>query len=368
MKKRNFIFIVAGRLGKNLIVSKVLPFSELGYFERILIFSEGPGYKIKGAEYISLPGFIVNCRFQLLKRLLRIIYEPLQLIFYALKYKPAYINGIYTNPKGINSWFASFFSGSRCIISVIGGKPEIETSFFNRRISLLINLFLLKRCYVVFTKGEKDNKYLISKGIDEKKLIVYNGAIDLNRFCYNKENKDIDLIYVGYFDNNKGPGRFINVCKKILSGGLNINAVMLGTGPLFPVIKEHLKELGLTEEIKLLGKVEDVEKYLKRSKILLLPSRSEGLSSAMLEAMACGCVPVVSDVGNNSEAARNAINSFLVKDYEDINEYFFYVSQLLKDTNLWKELSVNAIKTIFEEYSPKAQSRLLPVFSNSYDE
>jgi glycosyltransferase involved in cell wall biosynthesis len=359
MLNEKIIFIVAGRLGKNLILSKILPLAELRYFDRIIIFSEEPGLKTEYTEYICLPVVITKCRIRFLKKIFRITFEPLQLIYYAYKYKPGYINGIYTNPKGLNSWIASKLTGSRCIISVIGGQPEIETSFFFKKISVGLNLFLLKRSFRVFTKGKIDNRYLINKGVEREKLVIFNGAVDINRFCYRNEIKDIDIIYLGYFDDNKGPDRFINICRKILSENRIINVFMLGTGPLFLVMSKYINEIGLSGVIKLMGKKNDVESYLKRSKVLILPSRSEGLSTAMLEAMACGCVPVASDVGNNSEAAHHGINSFLVKDYGDINEYSKCVLQLLTNTLLWQELSGNAINTIINEYSPKAQAKIL---------
>jgi glycosyltransferase involved in cell wall biosynthesis len=366
MLKEKIIFVVVGRLGKNLIVSKVLPLAELLFFDHIFIFSEEPGFVIGKAEYICLPEVIAKCRIQFLKKILRVIYEPLQLIYYSFKYKPAFINGIYTNPKGVNSWIASKLIGANCIISVIGGQPEIETSFKNKKISIAVNLFLLKRCFKVFTKGQKDNQYFISKGLSSDKLVIFNGAVDINRFCYRNENKDIDLIYVGYFDDNKGPDRFINICRKIISENGIINVLMLGTGPLFPAMSKYIGKIGLSGVIKLMGKKNDVESYLKRSKVMILPSRSEGLSTAMLEAMACGCVPVVSDVGNNREAAHHGINSFLINDYEDINGYANFTTKLLSDLQLWKKLSGNAIDAIRNIYSPEAQAKLLlNVFSNS---
>jgi L-malate glycosyltransferase len=358
-QKKKIIFVVVGRLGKNLIVSKIIPIIKLGYFDRILVFSEEKGFNIEPAEYICLPGIISNLKIRFLNKILRIIFEPLQLVYYALKYRPAYINGVFTNPKGINSWIAAKISGSRCIISIIGGQPEIETSFKNKKISLSLNIFMLKRCFSVFTKGENDNRYLLHKGIDGGKLFIFNGAIDTGRFNYIDDSRDIDLIYVGYFDENKGPDRFIQLCAKILSQYNKINALMIGNGPLLADMIKTVADLELTNEIKLVGKIDDVERYLKRSKLFVLPSISEGLSTAMLEAMACGCVPIVSNVGNNNQAAHHAHNAFLVNDYNDINSYFTHVIKLLTDSSLWKELSENARDTIIERYSPDAQAKIL---------
>jgi glycosyltransferase involved in cell wall biosynthesis len=361
---KRVVFIVVGRLGKNLIVSKVLPFIELNYFKRIIVFSEDPGIEIKSIEYICLPKYIQKCRVKILKNIFRIIYEPGQLIYFALKLKPEYINGVYTNPKGINSFIASTLSGSRCITSVIGGQPEIETSFYIKGFSVLLNMFFLKRCYKIFTKGHKDNEFLLNKGVDPNKLVIFNGAVDIKRYFYKNEIKDIDLIYVGYFDENKGPDRFIDICRKIFKEKNRLNAYMLGSGPLFQVMVKYIEKINLKSCIKMTGAVTDVEYYLKRAKIFILPSKSEGLSTAMLEAMSCGCVPVLSDVGNNGEAALHGINSFLVKNYNDIEEYSLHISRLLADNDLWQRISHCAIKTINEKYSPGAQSKALEKIFN----
>ena len=55
------------------------------------------------------------------------------------------------------------------------------------------------------------------------------------------------------------------------------------------------------------------EMVITKSKVLIMPSISEGLSTAMLEAMSSGCVPVVSDVGEMTKAAfDNVFEEYLV--------------------------------------------------------
>jgi glycosyltransferase involved in cell wall biosynthesis len=359
---RNSIFIVVGRLGKNLVVSKTLPVVSSGVFSHIYIFSEEAGIDMDGAEYIILPALVRNIRPGFLKKIIRRIYEPLQLIIYAWRYRPAIIHGYYSLPKGLNSLIASKLSGSRCIISIIGGKEEIETAFFIPRFSRPLIIWLLKRAHHITTKGRKDNEYLFRYDIKEEKISIFNGAIDTNKFCYRGESKDVDLLFAGNFDEFKGPQRALEIISKVAKELPDIRAVFIGNGPMYKSILNKAANLRLSTNITFAGQVNDSENYFKRSRILLFPSTNEGLSTAMLEAMACRCVPIISDVGNQTEAAINDNNSIVISDYNDLQSFSEHAVNLLKDHKIFNRLAENAEKTILNKYTPEVQGQLCQQF------
>lgn len=362
MARRNSLFIVVGRLGPNLVVSKALPAISSRIFDRVIIFSENQGLPVIGAEYITLPAFIRKMKPVLARKLFRIIYEPLQLTFYAWRYRPAVIHGYYSLPKGLNGLIAAKLSGSRCIISIIGSKEEIERSFFIKRYSRRFIMWYLRKADHLTTKGRKDNEYLSNYGFDEARISIFNGAIDTNRFCYEEEEKDIDILFAGYFDEFKGPQRALEILAKVKSVKPGIRSVFIGQGPLFESMVEKAASLGLSGTITFAGQVNDAENYFKRSGILLFPSSNEGLSTAMLEAMACGCIPVTSDVGNQTEAAKNEYNSLVIPDYHDMDAFAGNIIRLLENKELMKTLSDNAQKTIHAKYTPEEQGKICKLF------
>jgi glycosyltransferase involved in cell wall biosynthesis len=362
MSGRKTLFIVVGRLGKNLVLSKALPAVASGVFSDIYIFRQEAGIAIDGIKNIGLPGYIRNMKPRFLGRIVRIIYEPLQLTFYAWRLRPAIIHGYYSLPKGLNSLIASKLSGSRCIISIIGSKEEIERSFFIKRFSRSFIMWFMKKAHHVTTKGRKDNEYLTRYGFKEEKISIFNGAIDIKRFCYRGENKNIDLLFAGYFDEYKGPQRALEIIRMVMVEFPEIRAVFIGKGPLFESIMRKSSELGLSGNITFAGYVDDSENYFKRSRILIFPSANEGLSSAMLEAMACRCIPITSDVGNQTEAAIHDFNSIVIPDYNDLGGFASNAIRLLKDKNLLNHLAENADKTILEKYTPEEQGRICRKF------
>jgi glycosyltransferase involved in cell wall biosynthesis len=362
---KSILFIVVGRLGKNLVISKVLPVISTGLFTKIYVFREETGIEISGVNYITLPFIIRSIRSNFIRGIFRAFYEPIQLILYALYFRPAIIHGYYTIPKGINSLIASKFSGSQNIISIIGGKEEIETAFFIKRYSKSFIIWFLKKADHITTKGIKDNRYLQNMGISCAKISIYNGAIDIQRFKYREEDKDIDLLFAGYFDEFKGPQRALEIIHLVSKQFSGVRSVFIGNGPMYKVVKKQSENYGLSSNVKFVGFVDDIENFYKRARILIFPSANEGLSTAMLEAMACRCVPITSDVGNQTEAAIHEYNALVVPNYEDIASFSKYALTLLKNPYLLSSLADNAVKTIQEKYSPISQGKACFKFYSS---
>ena len=317
MRKKTMFFVV-GRLGETLVHQKVKPFIETGLFNNCIIFRESEGIEIDNVTYITIPPVFKKIKIIKLRNLSIRIYEPIQLLFYTLKKKPDYINGIYTLPKGLNAVIVGLLTGTKSIVSVIGNTIEIDTYYKWKFFWKNLNIWMLNKTNIVTTTGLAVTNYAISLGIAEEKIFEFPGFVDTDRFYLEKNNeKNIDILFVGTFRKLKGPDKIVKMIKKLLKQFPNIKAHFLGKGYLFDEVQDMIINLGLQKNIILEGYKSDTPTFFQRAKILVMPSRSEGLSMAMLEAMACGCVPVVSNVGNMTEAAHHGINSFVVEDYID---------------------------------------------------
>ena len=358
------IFVVVGRLGKRLTESKLVPIVNSENVKKVYIFREEIGFYIKGAKYIILPKFIRKIKNSFVKKIFRIICEPLQLLYYAMKLKPDYINGVYTLPKGLNSLIISRLIKVKSIVSVIGGVNEItkKESFRFHKLTIFfkkLNLWILRNCDFITTKGIMVKNYLIRQGIYNNKIFVFNGSINTYYFKPPSDNKrDIDILFVGTFIKLKGPDRVLKVIFNLKTRFPNINAYFLGDGHLFGLINKEAQRFELKKNVFLTGNVNETVAYYQRSKILLMPSSTEGLSTAMLEAMACGCVPIVSNVGNMTDAAWHNINAMVVDDYMDIDTFTKYSNELLSNEKKRKNMAEEGIKIVQEKYSIEAQAKV----------
>lgn len=357
-KERKFeIFVVLGRLGNNLSISKLAPVCNLDSVKKVYAFreTESFGYSDK-LSYIILPKAIKRLKPRVLYRVVRWIYEPFQLLYYALKIRPDFINGVYTLPKGMNSFIVSKIMGIKCIISVIGGKEEIRSDIRFPKLWQTLNIYMLKHCYAVTCKGERDVNFLVENGIERERIFVFNGGIDIRRFKDEKLPRIYDIVFAGRFDSKKGPYRILEIIKRLVSEIPDIRCIMLGDGELRKSFESSVNEEGLGMHISCFGHVNDPENYFRQARIFVLPSTNEGLSTAMLESMACGCVPVVSNVGNTSEALKNDLNGFLIEHYDDIESFVRSILLLLKDNKKWTSFSTRSIQMVSENYSYIVQS------------
>lgn len=82
-----------------------------------------------------------------------------------------------------------------------------------------------------------------------------------------------------------------------------LRAVLLGGGPLLDERRAQVRACGLDDAVVLAGAVEasKVRETLQRAKVYVSASRRDGASSSLLEAMAAGPFPVVSDIGANRD-------------------------------------------------------------------
>jgi glycosyltransferase involved in cell wall biosynthesis len=102
-----------------------------------------------------------------------------------------------------------------------------------------------------------------------------------------------------------------------------VTLLVAGGGPLRTKVEEIA-----TEDVRVLGFRRDVRRVLAASDFFVLSSRREGLSFALLEAMALGVVPVVTDLPENVEAVGDA--GLLVR-FGDVQGFAAAMSRLAND-------------------------------------
>lgn len=121
----------------------------------------------------------------------------------------------------------------------------------------------------------------------------------------------------------------------------------------FAELERMAGELGAGANVRFLGRVEGVMELLSVADAFFLPSRSEGMSNALLEAMACSLPAVATRVGGNPELVRDGESGFLVAS-EDAAAAADRLLELLRWPERARQMGRCARRRIESEFSMEA--------------
>lgn len=116
----------------------------------------------------------------------------------------------------------------------------------------------------------------------------------------------------------------------LLAAHPDLHLAILGEGPLESGLRARIAALGLAQRVHLAGARSDVPDLLPAFDVFVLPSRTEGLSIALLEACAAGLAVVATDVGGNGEIVRDRTTGRLVPS-DDAEALQVALDALLRD-------------------------------------
>ena len=136
------------------------------------------------------------------------------------------------------------------------------------------------------------------------KLLVIHNGIDLDRFPFGPGASTAPrgrAVTVGRLDPIKDQLTLLKAARLVCNRKPGFRLDIVGDGPSRPELEALRAELGLGEAVAFRGYQEDVRPFLSAADFFVLSSISEGISIALLEAMAAGLPAVATDVGGNRE-------------------------------------------------------------------
>ena len=187
--------------------------------------------------------------------------------------------------------------------------------------------------------SKESSNYYSNLGYDVNQ--IPNG-IDLSSFEQESDRRfDKQVIYAGRLSKEKGTETLLKICNNLDD---DVDLLIVGEGPeqeKFMNIdskKKNIHYLGFQNHEKTIS-------LIKGSDILIQPSLSEGISTTLLEAMACKTCIIASNVGGNLELIKNQESGILI---EPTNDKLFNKSihDLIQDKPLREKLSESAFDKI----------------------
>lgn len=236
-------------------------------------------------------------------------------------------------------------------------------SFNRSRYKNKIHKFIDKTTFYLIdyfiTNSQINLKYYQQKyDISSKKSTYIPNGVNLQKYELEIDKKrkrsqiglekdDFVISCIARLSKEKDHPQLFKALKKI--NDKNIKLILCGDGKEKDNLIQLRKKLGLEKNILILGNRKDVLEILKITDIFVLPSIFEGMSNALLEAMASKCCCIVSDIEENEELIKNKENglTFKVGNVDDLREKIEF---LIRNKKLREEYGKKAFKMIKEKY------------------
>jgi len=237
------------------------------------------------------------------------------------------------------------------------GKIEGFPLWRQKLHSWLINLGIAQTLVAV---SDQTLQAAMAEGVAVKKItVIPNGVTPLDTSSIDRvkarkdlgfAENDIFLLSVGRLTYQKGHDVLIQAMPKIINRYPNVKVGICGDGLLRPQIEAQVLELGLSKHVKIFGMLSDVSPVLAAADIFVLPSRSEGLSRALMEAMAAGIPVVATNAGGIKDLIVDGVHGLLVPP-EDPERLGDSILQLLDNPEMMMKLSAAARAHVLQVHS-----------------
>jgi L-malate glycosyltransferase len=197
-------------------------------------------------------------------------------------------------------------------------------------------------------------------GIDPSRVLtIYNG-LDLAAWSappsLSKSQERALITTAGHIRRVKGHDIFIKAAASVIREFPHAHFSIAGDvlePEFFAGLQALVTELGLEENFHFAGGITNLRDYLAAADIFVLPSRSEGFSNAIVEAMAASLPVVATNVGGNAEAVKHGITGLIVPP-EDPESLAAAIKRLLADPAKAAEMGIAGRDLTAEQFTLEA--------------
>jgi colanic acid/amylovoran biosynthesis glycosyltransferase len=213
----------------------------------------------------------------------------------------------------------------------------------------------------------------IALGCEPAKLFVGAWGVDTRFFCPAREReaepasgrdpeRPLRIVSVGRLHTVKGYEFALAALRQLRRAGLHVEYTIIGTAEATgsASVVTAARDLDLEDCVTLRGVCppDAVLEELRAADIFVLPSLSEGLSNATLEASAVGLPVVVTDVGGNREIVEHGVSGFVVPP-RDTSSLTSALMELAGNPDLREKLGAQARRRVVEDFDIRLRSRAL---------
>jgi len=247
----------------------------------------------------------------------------------------------------------SYLLGKKPLLILGGSAEEYKLNTNLNKIDALILTIFRKISFQFASIMVVYSPILIKKwdlsSYEKKILVAHRHFIRINDNINHQNLSEREKIigYIGRLSKEKGVMNFVKAIPDVLKS-CDVKFIICGDGPLLDEIKDYIRRHNLENDVLLSGWIshDEINKYLEKLKLLVLPSYTEGLPNIVLESMACGtpvlatpvgAIPDLIDEGKTGFIMNNNSHECIVKNITRVLQY--------KSTEMITQNAFNLIKS-----------------------
>ena len=189
---------------------------------------------------------------------------------------------------------------------------------------------------------------------------LHNYTFDQDLHMHYAPNREKIMIHISNFRPVKRVADVIRVFVNVRAK-MPVKLLMVGDGPQREVAEYLCRDLGCSDDVKFLGKTQDVSRLLAISDLFVLPSEKESFGLVALEAMAAGIPVVSSNTGGLAHVNINGVTGY-TSAVGDLAKMSNDAISLLSDKAKYNEFAKNAL-SVAKEYDI---CKILPLYEAVY--
>ncbi|ELK9494297.1 glycosyltransferase family 4 protein, partial [Escherichia coli] len=235
------------------------------------------------------------------------------------------------------------------------GGQALRTKLLKK---ILVSLYKLSFRHIeslILLNADDKRDLLVNEKIQVKKVHILGGiGLNMSDYPYCPPPVDpVSFIFVARFLQEKGVYEFIEAAKVVKKKFPETHFCMLGHLDLHnpgSLTIERLNDLKCNNIIELPGHVDNVQEWLAKASVFVLPSWREGFPRSTQEAMAMGRAVITSDVPGCRDTVVDGVNGFLIKpkSSEELADKMIYFLNNPDEIKKMGEASYNIAKMNFD--------------------
>lgn len=183
--------------------------------------------------------------------------------------------------------------------------------------------YAFKKADLIHAWGSVMENHMKQSNVDMSKVMVLPKGINLDYFEFTGNHNDtmVNAIVTRALQPEYQHNLILKAFSIVKQKNIPFKLTIIGDGTELNKLKSLAKELKIENEVIFTGKINnnDIPKYLGKANFYISMPTTEGVSSSLFEAMACGCFPIVSDLPGNRSWIQQKGNGILVTIENELN-------------------------------------------------